>query len=597
MGARARTLRRVTGAALYRRRLAAGERVLGLGDKAFRLDRRGGIFELWNTDDATFAAGRDPLYKAIPIVFGVLPDRAWGAYVESTARLVFDCRDDELRVYGPKPAAVHELEGARLADVVARMSEVVGRAPLPPRWALGYHQSSWSYASEDEVRELAAEFRRRGIPLGAIHLDIDHMDGYRVFTWNRRRFPDPGGLAERIGVRLVAIVDPGIKAERGYAVHDDAVRQGFALTGPGGAPWVGRSWAGRSVWPDFTRPAVRRWWGDLHRGLVEAGVSGIWCDMNEPSVGHRSTLPDEVLDPEAHNAYGHLMARAAHEGLARLRPGVRPFVLTRAGCAGTQRYAATWTGDNHSTWTHLRLALRQCLGLGLSCFPFCGSDVGGFKGRCEPELFARWVQLGAFTPFFRTHYARRYTPGRQEPWSFGPEVEAVARAAIELRYELMPYTYTAFWRHTQTGLPVMRPLVLEWQDDARAAACEDAFLWGDSLLVAPVLRKGARRRRVYLPAGDWTDFWSGARLAGPRTVVAEAPLDRIPLYVRGGTVLPFADGRLRLYPGEGTSWLYEDDGETVAGPTRVTRFDVRGEEVSITSEGDFEGMPLDRIGR
>ena len=479
MGARARTLRRVTGAALYRRRLAAGECVLGLGDKAFRLDRRGGIFELWNTDDATFAAGRDPLYKAIPIVFGVLPDRAWGAYVESTARLVFDCRDDELRVYGPKPAAVHELEGARLADVVARMSEVVGRAPLPPRWALGYHQSSWSYASEDEVRELAAEFRRRGITLGAIHLDIDHMDGYRVFTWNRRRFPDPGSLAEKIGVRLVAIVDPGIKAERGYAVHDDAVRQGFALTCPGGAPWVGRSWAGRSVWPDFTRPAVRRWWGDLHRGLVEAGVSGIWCDMNEPSVGHRSTLPDEVLDPEAHNAYGHLMARAA----------------------------------------------------------------------------------------------------------------------IELRYELMPYTYTAFWRHTQTGLPVMRPLVLEWQDDARAAACEDAFLWGDSLLVAPVLRKGARRRRVYLPAGDWTDFWSGARLAGPRTVVAEAPLDRIPLYVRGGTVLPFADGRLRLYPGEGTSWLYEDDGETVAGPTRVTRFDVRGEEVSIASEGDFEGMPLDRIGR
>jgi alpha-glucosidase len=582
-----------TSSIVFRKRLAPDERLYGLGDKTFPLDRRGHVYELWNTDSPNYVPGKtDPLYKAIPLVFGVSAKAAWCVYVESTARLVFDCRGDELRVLGPGRPNVHELRGRSFTEVFSRASELVGRTPLPPFWALGYHQSRWSYASAQEVRAVVREFRRRRIPLDVLHLDIDYMDGYRVFTWDRDRFPDPAGLIRDLGVRVVMIVDPGVKAEPGYRVHDELVERGFACLDPHGNPWVGKVWPGECVFPDFTNPAARRWWGDLHRELVEAGVDGIWNDMNEPSAGFPGTMPDDVrhaggTHAEVHNAYGHLMAQATFEGLEQLRPGLRPFVLTRAGCAGTQRFAATWTGDNRSTWTHLRLAVRMCLGLGLSGFPFCGSDVGGFSGRCEPELYARWIQLGAFTPFFRTHYAGNLAPERQEPWSFGPEVEAVARAAIELRHQLMPYTYTAFWRHTQTGLPVMRALALGWQDESAALSCENQFLWGDSLLVAPVLHKGARRRRVYLPAGTWYDFWTSARLDGPRTIVADAPLDRIPLFVRAGSVIPLAGGELRVFPGEGTSWLYEDDGETVGGAACVTTFEVRGDEVVAEREGGF----------
>jgi alpha-glucosidase len=585
---------------LFRRRLRPGERLYGLGDKTFPLDRRGRSYVLWNVDAINFSAGSDPLYKSIPLLYGVSPGRAWGVYVDSPARLEFDCRGDEVAVHGPESAAIHELEGETLAEAVTRASRLVGRAPLPPLWALGYHQSRWSYGSAAEAIGIAEEFRRRRLRLDCLHLDIDYMDGFRVFTWDGDRFPDPAGLISalhELGTRVVTIVDPGVKAEPGYGVYDGLVERGLACRDPNGEPWVGRVWPGRSIWPDFTSPEARRYWVEQHRPLLDAGVDGIWVDMNEPAVharGRHGTLPGDVLQAggrheDVHNAYGHLMARATAEALELMRPGVRPFVLTRAGTAGTQRYAATWTGDNRSTWTHLRLAVRMCLGLGLSCYPFCGADVGGFAGRCEPELYGRWMQLGAFTPFFRTHYAGPLTPGRQEPWSFGGEIEAIARSAIELRHKLLPYTYTSFWRHTQTGLPVMRPLALEWPDDPRAAACEDAFLWGDDLLVAPVLWKGRRRRRVYLPRGDWFDFWTGSRVAGGRGVVVEAPLDRVPIFARAGRALPLAGGELRVFPGEGVSWLYEDDGETVDSPSSLTRLEVSGDRVDTVRE-DASGI-------
>jgi alpha-glucosidase len=579
---------------IYRRRLDAGERLYGLGDKPVPLDRRGRAYVLWNTDAPDFRAGSDPLYKAIGILFGVRSDGAWSVVFDASGRIEIDCRGAEVRVVGRAGAEVREFESSSLAEALGVVSAVVGRAPLPARWALGFHQSRWSYGSAEEALRVANEFRRRAIPLACLHLDIDHMDGYRVFTWDRERFPDPAGLVRSLhdlGVRVVTIVDPGVKVEPVFPVYRELVERGLLCVGPDGNPWTGRVWPGNTVWPDFTNEAARRFWGDCHRKLVELGIDGVWIDMNEPSDpgrGRHGTFPDDVrhaagLHRDVHNTYGHLMAQATHEALTRLRPGMRPFVLTRAGMTGTQRFAATWTGDNHSTWTHLRLSLTMCLGLGLSCLPFCGADVGGFAGRCEPELYARWMQLGAFTPLFRGHYAGPATPGPQEPWSFGAEVEAVARGAIELRHLLLPYTYTAFWRHTQTGLPVMRPLALAWPDDARAVRCETAFLWGDDLLVAPVLRKGARRRRVYLPPGDWYDFHDGGRLAGARSVVVEAPLDRIPLFARAGSAVPLAGGEVRVFPGEGVSWLYEDDGETLDGPASVTRLEVSGASVTAFS--------------
>jgi alpha-glucosidase len=573
---------------VFRRRLAPGERLYGLGDKPVPLDRRGRGYLLWNTDAPDFHAGSDPLYKAIGILFGVAPGRTWAAVFDSSGRTEVDCRGDEVTVRAREGAEVREYEARDLAGALALVSADVGRTPLPPRWALGYHQSRWSYGSAGEALAVAEEFRRREIPLDCLHLDIDHMDGYRVFTWDRERFPDPAGLVRSLhdlGVRVVTIVDPGVEVDPRYAVYRE-LRDRRLLCGD--PPYEGRVWPGKTVWPDFTSAEARRAWGDLHRGLVDLGVDGIWIDMNEPSDpgrGRHGTFPDDVrhaggLHRDVHNAYGHLMAQATHEALLRLRPGVRPFVLTRAGMTGTQRHAATWTGDNHSTWTHLRLTLTLCMGLGLSCFPFCGADVGGFAGRCAPELYARWMQLGAFTPFFRGHYAGPATPGRQEPWSYGPEVEAVAREAIRLRHLLLPYTYTAFWRHTQTGLPVMRPLALVWPDDPRAAATEDAFMWGDDLLVAPVLRNGARRRRVYLPAGEWFSFHDGGRVVGGRSVVVDAPLDRIPVFARAGSAVPLAGGDLRVFPGEGVSWLYEDDGERLDPQAVVTRLEVSGSTVT-----------------
>jgi alpha-glucosidase len=307
---------------------------------------------------------------------------------------------------------------------------------------------------------------------------------------------------------------------------------------------------------------------------------------------------------QMHNVYGTQMARATAEGLARLRPGQRHLVISRAAFAGHQRHAMVWTGDNYSTWEHLRLTVAMGLSLGLSGIPFHGADVGGFMGDCTGELLARWTQLGALTPFFRNHAAMGTAD--QEPWAFGPEIEAICRQAIELRYQLLPAIYTAFWESSQTGVPIMRPLVLGHQSDPRVADLDDQFKLGGDLLAAPVLEPGTAGRSVYLPAGQWYDFWRGERLAGERDHWAHAPLDTIPLYVKAGTVLPMQPVQqhtgeppaetitLRVYPGVGESLWYEDDGRTLSyhhGDFRLTRFAVRGDEswvkVQASSDGPF----------
>jgi alpha-glucosidase len=349
----------------------------------------------------------------------------------------------------------------------------------------------------------------------------------------------------REGFKTVAIIDAGIKMDEGYHVHDDGLARNAFLAYPDGTLFHGPVWPGECYFPDFTDPAVRAWWGDLYRPLVEDGIAGFWNDMNEPSIFRQQTMPGvlrHVVDGHGashraiHNAYGTQMARATAEGLARLRPDQRQLVISRAAFAGHQRHAMVWTGDNYSTWESLRLTIPMGLSLGLSGLAFSGADVGGFMGDCTGELLARWTQLAAFTPFFRNHAAMSSV--QQEPWAFGPEIEAICKRAIELRYELLPTLVTAFWECAQTGLPIMRPLVLAYQSDPRCASLDDQFMLGSDLLVAPVLEPGVSGRRVYLPAGEWIDFWTGRRFAGGRDLWAEAQLDCIPLFVKAGTVLP-----------------------------------------------------------
>jgi alpha-glucosidase len=600
------------------RHLAEGEAIYGLGQKAFGLNLRGQRLEMWNTDPEVYAPGDDPIDLNIPLLVSVHEGRAYGFLFDNPGRARFDlgqAQPDRLRYEADSgELCAYFFAGPALTDVLARYTKLTGRMPLPPRWMLGYHQSRWSYESEQEVRELAGEFRRRHIPCDAIHLDIHYMDGYRIFTWHPHRFPAPSRLMADLraqGFRAISILDPGVKVDPGYPVHDEGLKRDLFCRLPNSALFRGPVWPGDCYFPDFTDPKARAWWGDLYQPLLEAGLSGFWNDMNEPAV-FGGEMPPSVMHGyegqgathgEIHNVYGLQMARASAEGLHRLCPDERVPLISRSGYAGLQRYALVWTGDNQSTWAQLRLGVSMCLNLGLSGVAFCGPDVGGFADDCNGELLARWTQVGALTPFFRNHSALGTV--RQEPWAFGEPYESICRRWIEFRYKLLPYLYTAAWQATQTGLPMMRPLALAFPNDLRTYNLDDQFLLGDALLVAPVGRPGQTSRRVYLPGGPWYDFWTGEQHSGE--VTANAPLERMPLYVRAGSVLPIGPVmqhtdqwppealQLHIFPGDGESWLYEDDGHTLAyrsGEFKVTRFVSRTDGSRLTVQRTAEG-PFD----
>jgi alpha-glucosidase len=599
------------------RRLAEAEAIYGLGEKAFDLNLRGRTVEMWNTDPETFAPGVDPIHLCIPTLIAQRQGRAYGLFFDNPGRARFDLGQtlsEQLRYEADSGELCgYFFGGPGMADVLARYTQLTGRMSLPPRWMLGFQQCRWSYYPEAKVRALAAEFRQRRIPCDALYLDIHYMDGYRVFTWNRDRFPDPPGLVADLreqGFRLLTILDPGIKVDPGYSVHDEGLDRDVFCKLPDGSLFQGPVWPGPCYFPDFTDPEVRAWWGGLYRPLLEIGVAGFWNDMNEPAI-FGGSMPSAVIHNyegqgachgEIHNAYGLQMARASAEGLARLRPGERLPVISRSGYAGLQRYALVWTGDNHSTWAHLRLGVSMCLNLGLSGIAFCGPDIGGFAGDCDGELLARWTQVGALTPFFRNHSALGTC--QQEPWAFGEPYESICRRWIELRYELLPYLYTAFWQASRSGLPVMRPLALAFPGDLRTYSLDDQFLLGDALLAAPIGRPGQYSRPVYLPGKVWYNYWTGERSSGD--IEADAPLEQMPFFVRAGSVLPLAPImqhtgewppealKLHVYPGEGESWLYEDDGHSLAyreGACQVTRFfcDLAGGELNLRREvkGDY----------
>jgi len=591
-------------------RIGKSEMFFGLGEKTGFLNKRGRRYVMWNTDEPLHTPDRDPLYKSIPFLIGFDFNRAYGLFLDSTARSEFDLGHDDperlkITAYDSQ-LDLYIIGGRTISDIVRLYTTLTGRMEMPPIWSLGFQQCRFSYYPEDRVLELAETFREKQIPCDVIYLDIDYMDGYRVFTWDENRFPDPEGMISRLreqGFRVVTIVDPGVKKDSDYPVYVEGMEKGCFCKFPDGSVYHGEVWPGPVAFPDFSKKDTRSWWGLLHSALLDAGVSGIWNDMNEPSdFSPRNpdrtlmTVPDDLLMDfdgkprpfsKCHNAYGLLMCMATREGFRMLKPDERPFILTRSAYAGIQRYAAVWTGDNHSWWEHLAASIPMHLNLGLSGIPFAGADVGGFQGECGPELFARWIQLGTFTPFFRVHSDKNTRS--QEPWSFGPEIERIAKKAIRLRYELLPYIYSEFRQACETGLPVMRPLILDFQDDPNVCCINDQFMFGCAIMAAPVIQPGQRKRMVYLPRGGWYDFYTKERLEGGRYIIADAPLDRIPLFVREGSIIPmaesagstmfmdFSDLRIEVYAGpEGSFSLYEDDGTTtdyLKGSYNIRRFD------------------------
>jgi alpha-glucosidase len=616
---------------VQRTEVPADARFFGLGGRASGPRLRGGTYRLWNTDPrGTFGPGDDPLYINMPVQLVVADagahlafhDNSWDGRVtlhegEEGAGSGHDrAGTSEVRMDGG-PLRCWVVVGTP-ARVLAGWTQLTGAPALPPAWALGPQHARWGFGSEREVRRIVAGYRDRELPLSAVHLDIDHFDAYQVFTVDREKFPDLPGMAKDLredGVRLVSIVDPAVKAERGNAVYDSGSAAGAFVRDPRGSQVRGVVWPGDCVYPDFTDPAVRRWWGELYAERLAQGFSGVWHDMNEPvsfTPFGDMTLPRSARHAlegrggdhrEAHNVYGLAMAQAGYEGLRRLRPEERPFLFSRSGWAGMQRYGGTWSGDVSTGWPGLRASLSLVLGLGLCGVPYSGPDVGGFDGSPSPELYLRWFQLGAQLPLFRTHAA--IDAGRREPWEFGPQVLAHAKAALDERERLQPYFVTLAHLARLTGAPYARPLWWSSPEDRVLRDCEDAFLLGDALLVAPVLESGTDRRAVRLPRGRWYDTATGQAYDGPGQVLVDAPLSRIPVLARGGAVIPVrgADGGTELEvwaPAEGRGGgglVVPDrgDGWEEAEVERYTSRLVDGRVVVKQVKGDRSGPPRWRV--
>jgi alpha-glucosidase len=578
--------------------LARGERVFGLGDKLQGFDRRGKSFELWNTDAFGFKVDDDPLYKSLPFLLFLGGKHAHGLFIDHPARATLDVgkANPERLSYRAKAGDaldVYLFAGRDPKQVLEAYTALTGRTPLPPLWALGHHQSRYGYMTEAEVRGVVARMQKGKIPLDAVWLDIDFQADNTPFTVNKAAFP---GFAKMVkdfraaGVATVVITDMHVKSYQGkpspgYAPYDSGASGDHFVHGPNGF-FEGPVWPGQSVFPELTRERTRVWWGSLYADFVAQGVAGFWNDMNEPAVFIKEkTFPETIQhrleDGRSashtliHNAYGALNAQATYEGVRKLRPDERPFVLTRAAYAGVQKYAASWTGDNTADRAHLAATIPQLLNLGISGYPFNGADVGGFVGCPDAELFAEWMELGALQPFFRNHSKKDAC--RREPWVFGAAVEERARKAVERRYRLLPYLYTAFEESSRNGAPIMRPLWFEYPADGAAYDTSNVYLLGRDLLVAPKLRAGANEYSVVLPGGDWYDTESLALVPSGNRELESGPTDSVRLFARAGSIIPQGpvmqsaheapQGSLLLdvWPGPDCSGsLYIDDGRSFA---------------------------------
>lgn len=588
--------------------MQADEAFFGMGMKASPFSVRDCEFSLWNMEPrGAYAPGDDPLYVSSPTYMSVSPRGSYLAFYDNSFRSRFSFRG-ALESTFEGGALRYYMFAGQPEDNVARYYDLIGHPVMPPRWALGYHQCRWSYMNEDEVREIAEGFKKRDLPLSAIHLDIHYMDGYRVFTVDEKRFPDLKDLTDDLlkdDIRVVTILDPGVKTDPEYFLYREGREKDVFMKLPDGEEVHAVVWPCWCAFPDFSDPVARDWWAQQYRILLDRGISGFWHDMNEPAAFAAwggCTLPTVAVQKlegrggthlEAHNLYGLQEAMAGFEGQRRFRPERRPWILSRSGWPGLSRYAWHWTGDSESNWWSLEQTLRILMNMSVSGIPYTGADIGGFGGKPDKELYTRWFEAASMMPFFRVHSAY-FTP-RREPWCYDDETLEITRFHLKRRYSLLSYWYTLAAAATRTGRTPVRPMYME---DGAMVDVDDQFMTGNALLVAPVVRKGANSRQVRLPAGTWYDWETGSAVGGGRAIDVPAPLGSMPLFAKGGSVVPFDLGdavELRLFMPEGDGRftggeLYRDAGDGY-GAWLLEQFQVAAEGGTVTvtrkATGDF----------
>ncbi len=607
----------------HRAELHPEEHIYGLGERSFPLNLRTAKavtekgeptsephqFRMWNFDAAgQYSPGSDPMYLCIPIYMGLHQQGSYLIFYENSYEALFQFSHVATATFSGGALRYYVTVGTP-DQLIERYTELTGRSPLPPRWTLGYHHSRWGFGKETKVRETYRLFEEYNLPLSAFHLDIDVMVDYQAFTIDPKRFPDLKRFIQELSVhhvKFISIINPGIKYTRNNQMFlEGTILDAFCKL-PNGQLVVAPVWPGLTVFPDYTHPMVRRWWTRQYAYLLEVGVGGFWHDMNEPAAfiawGDRS-LPKTTqhfiegrggTHREAHNIYGMLQAVAGFESLRKYRPHERPFIVSRAGWAGLQRYAWVWTGDVESSWEALRRTISTVVGLGLSGIPFTGSDTGGFQGNPSAELYTRWFQMSTFMMFYRTHSSNNVE--HRTPWTYGEPTLGILREFLNLRYRLIPYIYTLTWETSKKGYPPVRPVFWIDPNDSKLWDIDDAFLLGNSLMICPICEDGQRSRSVFLPQGEWYHFWDDQRLQGPNSVELDAPLERLPVLVKAGSILPMEEtGKLmlHLYPtieGMAEGFLYSDAGDGYDS-YRMDEFRLSkdGETLTLTwqQQGDY----------
>lgn len=621
-------------------KLSEGQRLYGLGQRSCALERRGTAPTNWTTDEPTgHLRATDPLYQAHPLLWGVSEKVWWAVFFQHSPYTRFDLgqeRHDRMRWTSLGSSLEFQVHAAHSpAELHASLRQVWQPPTAPPLWSFGFHQSRWGYRSGSEVSELVDEFAAKEIPLDVLHLDIDHMEDYRSFTFSKERFPNAkemlDGFAER-GVRTVTIIDPGLRFDpgSGYEACDSGLAGNHFLKSVSGAPVIGYCWPDEALFPDFSRQGAREWWARHAAFYLENGVAGLWIDMNEPAIfdkpfwtGGVKQLPMPLDTPGGeegrrfnqaalHNLYGSHMSQATHGTWAR--EGKRPWILTRSGFTGVAHYAWSWMGDNTSWWEHLALSVPQLASMGLVGSPFVGVDVGGFFGHCTAELYSAWIEASVIYPFMRAHSALGTRVAH--PWSFGQEVEEVARTAIRFRYRLLPYLYASAMAQAGGDAPMLRPMFFDYPSDERFALTEDQVMVGPDLMATPFLARGQNERLVKLPEGLWYDLHNGQKHQGGGSIVISRRPGLVPLFARAGAVIPMLaedhqatctdklgeqPWQLYVCPGndEVVSTVYWDAGDGWAfqdGQFAKLLLKLEGDKVKLENrEGSLETLPSLRL--
>ena len=588
--------------------LAPDDHFYGMGqanqlEECVDLDHRGHVREVWNQHSP----------PATTIFPALLSLRGYGLLIDNPVRARWDLghTDPQSFSYEARGGGLqyYVLFGPQLPRLLRTYLELTGFPPLPPRWALALLQSRYGYRSRSELEAIAATFRAKHLPCDALILDVFWFREMGDLAFDPVNWPDAKEMIARLkrqGFRTVLIEEPYLTLKsRNYM---EARTNEFLARRFDGSPYSFDFWPGESALVDFSNPAARSWWTAKHRSLIDMGIDGWWTDLNEPAKHFPDMAHHGGPAADVHNSIALFMQQAVYDANLQYAPDKRIFILSRSAFAGSQRYgAALWSGDIDMTFAALRKQVAVALNVGLAGIPLWGSDIGGFgfSGECTAELYARWFQFGAFCPLLRPHGDQREL---REPWQFGREAEEICRKYLRLRYRLLPYIYNALQVACTAGIPILRPLVMEFPDDPHVYNLSDEYLFGPEILVAPILDEGSTGRNVYLPDGLWFDFWTDELLRGPVSCAVQAPLDTIPLFVRQGAIIPMGPDlqyssehpldplTLEIYPGSDRSFtLYEDDGETAAylnGAYATTSFTVLHHEAEVVcrlqeTEGGF----------